>query len=478
MATKLSSTRLGLITPGWSVESQATPNVIGTPSSSTGVARFSAVTVTDTEFVLNDTNTLTREGVGLVTGPVDGVQMRNLNSTASQGTVLTQLNVDAPKGAWLGGTKQLSLHFRDAIAAVAPTVTVTWLSATNPTKTYPYWRGNIWKSLNDMCSATGREIYIDDNVILIHDVGGRSSELTEWVAGSSPTISIDSSASAYSIEVTNMNTTAVTNGELYNALTDDNAMYEVGARDTVTYSVVTDCYPRTLNQPSAVTKVWPNQTVSPGTYAVSASDGRAIPADIWRAFKGKVTVAISDQAANMIDITLHGPQWLIPSYEAPYRLSVSDSVNDTATLSIAGTGTRARPETLILYTGAAPGSVTGNAATRIENMFLNDYDTTCSRGAWAIDEAQGPNVTLRATIPIGPTVTGLATTVGSTFLYGEQRWRITSSTIGNTTLTISATRHTTAGEVDALWAGSTAGEYAAFWAGHPAEDATIKPLRK
>ena len=468
---------LGGVAPGWTSDIQASPLVIGDSPPTTGVASFTSQTVVDSEFTINDSNQVTRPGLGSLTGDIDTLGLTDLRTNVTQGTPLTRLNADVPKGILLGGTKRLQQHFREAIGSILPIVTVTWKSAVDPVKSYPYWRGNVWANLNEMCAASGHELVINNDVIEIWQIGSRTQEFPAFAESGMPQIKIDSKASSEVIEIINQNATQVDNLEIYSASDDGNAMYQVGARDTVYYKVMTNSYPSELVQPSAVTRVWPNLTVSTGTYAVSAADGRAVPADIWTAFGGRVRVAVDADVPNMLVITLTGPQWLIPGFEAPYRLSVSDSVTDYAALSIRGTGIKTAPETITLYTGANPLRVTGNSVPKVESTFVESLATTYDRGVWAADEAAGPNVTFSATVPVQD-VTGFGVSVGSIFTYGQQNWRITSSSTTNEAVQIDATRYVTCGVTDKLWEGSTAAQNAAFWAGHPVEDVTIRPLRK
>lgn len=475
MATLVTSPRIGGLEPGWTAVFQATPLIIGESPASTGVVSFNAQRITDTEFVVSDSNKITRDGLGQITGVVDSVGMTRLRTSITQGTILTHLNTDTRPGVRLGGQKTLSAHYAEAIAAADIGLSMVWKSPVNPTKIYPFWVGNIWKNLNDMGAASGHEMVAEDDTIAVYQIGQRVLTFPEFSADATPEVTISAVVSAAQINVTNLNAKYVTNGELYNAFIDDNAMYQVGVRDTVVYSVVTKSYPLTLNQPSPVTRVWPNKTLTPGTYAVSASDGRSVPADIWTAFKGRVTVAVGS-APNMLDVTIKGPDWLIPSYEPPYRLTISDTDSEEATFSVRGTGVVTNPEVIPMVTGADPTLITGLGAVGIESNFIESKATAYDRAGWALSQHAGPVVEFRATIPIDVAAT-FSYCVGARFLYQDQMYRITDATISNSNISITAVRHTTTGEQTAVWAGKTAGQQAAFWSGHPVEDMIIAPLR-
>lgn len=482
MATvaEITHPKLGGVAPGWTSDIQASPLVIGESSPTTGVVSFTSQTIADSsEFTISDPNQVTRPGLGSLTGDIDTLGVTDLRTTVTQGTPLTRLNADVPKGIMLGGTKALQQHFRDAIGSLLPTVTVSWMSAVNPTKSYPYWRGNVWSNLNAMCSASGHELVINNDTIEIWQIGSRLMEFPSFAESGMPSIGISSMASSLTVEVVNQNAIQVTNGELHNALTDGgNAIYQVGTRDTVRYVISTDCYPSALSQPTAVTRIWPNATVPVGTYAVSAANGAAIPASVWNSFGGSVSVAVSPDVPSTLILTLKGPNWMIPGYAAPYRLTVTDTTSgEHAALSIKGTGIKTAPEVVTLYTGADPLRVVGNSTPRIEGTFIENLATVYDRGVWAAAAAAGPVVTFKATVPI-QSVSGMGVSAGATFEYGLQRWRIESSSITNEDVTISASAFTTCGTVDDLWSGFTAGQNEAFWAGLTVGDTTIKPLRK
>jgi len=476
-SSTLTDAGFGLLEEGWSVDEQITPNSIAGSNASTGSVSFAAQATPLSSFVVDNEASFAHEGVGSLTGVVDGATIDSLRVSATQGTMLTKLNADLPDNApIMGATGSLSTMFSAPILALLPTATVLYQSATNPTVTYPVWVGNVWDHLNQLCSATGREIAAVGNTIVIRDVGAIVREFPHFDATSKPKISVGTQASGRAIEIVYQNATQVTGGLLYDARADDNRQLQVDYMETVVQSVVTNSYPTALSQPVAVDAINPYDIPALGTYCVSAVDGLPIPANEWRTYGGTVTVAVGD-SPNVLDITLVGPRWRIPGLEGPYRIGVSDGATDYAVLSVNGNGTKTGPRDLSLLTGADPLRATKPVATRIENLFIRNLSDAYARGVWASADAAGPTVSLSFSAPLS-SLDGLGLTCGALVRYADSIFRIVTSRISRGRVAITAVQHVTAGDVSAVWAGATAGEYAAAWAGLTAGDANVRPLRR
>lgn len=473
----ISGTATGLVEEGWTISEEITPNSIAGANASTGSVSFGAQAVPLSPFIVDNEATFTHADIGGLTGVIDSAAVDNLRVTATQGTVLTKLNADLPEGAPLmGATGSLSSMFTEPILALLPSATVLYESGSNPTMTYPVWRGNVWDHLNQLASATGREVAAVGDTIVIRDVGVALRAFPHFDASNKPKISINTQAAGQAVEIEYQNAIQVTGGLLYDARTDDNHQFQADYMETVTQSVVTSSYPTSLVQPVAVNAINPYEIPPLGTYCVSAADGLPVPADEWRRYGGRVNVSIGD-APNVLSITITGPRWRIPGADGPYRIGVSDGATDYAVLSVNGNGTSTDPQTLALLTGAAPSRATKPVSTRVENIFIRNRSDAYSRGAWASADACGPTVTLAFTAPLS-SLDGLGLTCGSLVSYADSIFRIVTSRLSRGRVAITAVQHVTAGDVAAVWAGATAGDHAAAWSGLTAGDSNVKPLRR
>jgi len=262
-----------------------------------------------------------------------------------------------------------------------------------------------------------------------------------------------------------------TENDFYNAFTDNNTIYSVSSGESVLTTVQTLNYPTYLAQPIA-SDVVPSIV---GTYHVSGADNLPVVPAEWIAYGGNVSVAISS-VPGAIDITLTGPSADIPGVPGPYTLSASDGSNQYATLSVAGIGVTTNPQTLNLLTGADPTKTTVEVASSVDSPFCVTKEIAYDHASWAVSAAAGPNTSLNFSVPTS-TIAGLGLTEGAVFANDNARYRVASATIGHTLTSISATRHTTIGEMDAAWSGQTLGDFDTLWDGYSAGDVNIAPLR-
>jgi hypothetical protein len=115
-------------------------------------------------------------------------------------------------------------------------------------------------------------------------------------------------------------------------------------------------------------------------------------------------------------------------------------------------------------------------AATITNTFVNTLSDAYSRGVWATIIAAGPAVNISFTLPTS-VISGFGLTAGSLVKYKNSIYRITDVQIGNVSVSCTAERHVTSGDVEALWSGKTVADYLVVWGNHPVEDAIVEPLR-
>jgi hypothetical protein len=470
------SGEIGELEANWSVTEDATAHDISASQASTGAVSYTAQTLPDSPFGINDTATLVNADSGTVIGIVDTAGVDDLRASLVNGTMLTKLNADVPDSSIpMGGTYTLSQHFVRAIQTLLPAANISYTASTDPITTTPLWRGNVWDHLNQMAVAYKRTINVVGDVIEIRDLSTTVLNLNNLDVGSKPKVQISTLVTGRSVDVVYYNSQQVINGELYNAYDESNQMFQADFGESVTVNVVTKNYPVSLVQPTPTTVPRPFVMPAAGQYYVTAADNLPVPAALWTNYGGSVHVA-PGKDTNTIDITVIGPTWRIPGYEGPFRLAVSSSGSDYSTLRINGTGTKTKPATLTILNGGDPMLVTQETATSVDNIFISTLAQAYDRGVWAADSAAGPTLTLTCSVPVTD-LPGFGFTAGQLISYANNIFRITSVVFNNLNASITAVRYATAGDEATLWSGQTAGVYAAFWSGHPAEDAVVQPLR-
>lgn len=260
--------------------------------------------------------------------------------------------------------------------------------------------------------------------------------------------------------------------DFYNALEDDNTIYEVATGEVKKFVIQTDNYPTALGQPTYAIS---NVTVNVGEYIVSASDGLPVTAAAWRAYGGDVKVAIGE-VPGTIELTLTGPVNGIPGAASPYSLSVGDGQNEYATLRIAGIGVVTSRQDMDFDTGARPETTTNEYGPAIDIPFCYNLEQAAYLAVWACTEAAGPTNT--ATVAVKTeSLEGFGLTPGALVLWDECIYRIASVNLGRVSSTLTLRWHTTLGDFDAPWIGQAIGNFDTLWTGYSAGDVQIAPMR-
>jgi len=260
--------------------------------------------------------------------------------------------------------------------------------------------------------------------------------------------------------------------DFYNALSDDNTIYEVSTGQVKNFVIQTANYPTALGQPTYAVS---NIVVNVGEYIVSGSDGLPITASAWRAYGGSVSVAIGD-IPGTIELMLTGPVTDIPGAPGPYSLSVGDGQNEFATLRIAGIGVVTSRQALDFRTGARPETTTNEYGPAIDIPFCSTKAQAAYLAVWACTEAAGPTATATVTVET-ELLTGFGITPGSLVVWDECVYRIASVMLGRVTSTLTLRWHTTLGAFDAPWIGRAIGDFDTLWSGYSAGDIQIAPMR-
>jgi hypothetical protein len=172
----------------------------------------------------------------------------------------------------------------------------------------------------------------------------------------------------------------------------------------------------------------------------------------WTDFGAYVSVQIAPDNPDGIEITVKGPYTDVTLAGGPYRIAVSDGVNEYASLKIGGTGVYSGDNVLELRTGLDPDKYTRATVNTITNPFINTLEQAYDRGVWASNKASGPVVTLSASIPTKDVV-AIGSTPGSLINYNQSTYRVASDSVSNLATSFNAEYYVTVDDVDALWDG-------------------------
>jgi len=111
---------------------------------------------------------------------------------------------------------------------------------------YPATSGIAWELMQQIAAAENFEISVDENVVVIRDVGTRVLDITNVAA--SPTVNPQSTLSGRQINIPYSNAEFIS-GVVYDARADGNNVITVDAGATTITSVKFDVNPITLKQP-------------------------------------------------------------------------------------------------------------------------------------------------------------------------------------------------------------------------------------
>lgn len=327
-----------------------------------------------------------------------------------------------------------------------------------------------WEYIQDMCSAYDVECAASDGSIVLRDLGTRILDISNRTL---PNLSVSSVFSGRTVEVEYSLTEVSVDAELYNAYTDGNKVISVRAGETTVTTIETEYYPTRLVQPTYST----SPVSGRGQYKIISSDTDTSPnisEAAWRDYGGTLEVRINESNPRAIDVIMTGPFQDIPGYTGPYKLAYT-SGNEYAALSIVGSGVKAAPRVLKLYTTANPEKVFQQTARTVRNIFVGSMERAYDKGLSVSLQASGPSTNISFTIPLS-SVDGLGLTPGSLFRYQDSIYRVADSTISGLNVSLNAVRWTRVSDFEGTWASGTVGFFDDLWVGNQVSDVTIKPL--
>lgn len=342
--------------------------------------------------------------------------------------------------------------------------------------------GEVWDYLKQVCSGRGVQLRpLEAGGFVMEEVGTRTLDLTANVTVNR---SISTASAGRNIAIVNHNTSVVgTPAIMYDAETVHSV--DVGERAVILLNVEPGAslfyQPRVAHNTKAnYTFVWPFGATQPdltyGYYYVMARDNLPVSPTQWVAFGGGVEVDFDEDGRARL--TLIGPRETIPGVEGPFRFGESDGQTAYPVLRVAGLGVQQKPGIVRLPTGANPARTRVELATTITNVAIGDIGAVYDRGAWAAVRAAGPTVNLSATVPIRK-LTAFGVAEGSLVKWEDAIYRVDTVRYTHMGLAaITASKHVTVADVDAIWAGKTIAEFNTLWAGGSLGDVSLRPLRK
>lgn len=380
--------------------------------------------------------------------------------------------IDSGRGAILseiGQAPRLDTAFEFYLSQADAGVNADF-SGSNPLVVYPGWTDSIWSKVNELCAATGKEIVLQNDSLVIRDTSSSQLELTNFVG--SPQLSGEKGNSRY-IEVVSQNTSTIDNSVVFDYRKDRSRTISANVNEYNVTNFETNVWLTSVRSPVVADSqigLFPGA----GTYTVVSSDDLIVPAATWRASGGTLAVTIG-QNGTSIDVTINGPGTPIIGYAAPYTVASLVGDGKSTGISVLGSGVAYAPTTQKIATGADWSIVTDDISQTINQPFITTVGAAYDRAEFTAASINGGGQTISFTVPTSD-IGGLGLTAGSSFIYGKARWRIRTSKVSNATISITADLLTTVGEHDARVAGETIGAHDVRLAALTLGDSAIKPL--
>lgn len=339
------------------------------------------------------------------------------------------------------------------------------------------WQGNVWEQLKALCAGVSAsdsedipfEMFIDKYTLNFRIAKDRTADLVSNASDIS--LEIDSFDANQKIDITVYETEYKQNGiiteeedrtdevlGLENVSVNDQLQVEAGEVLIKRFPIKASL--ESVNQPLNVSQISSlPYTGASGEYVVVGSDDLPILPAQWAAQGGRLNVSLTENP-NEIEVIIIAPTVLeIEGVNgedtlAPYKIGV-ESTGDTTfpALWITGTGVFFEKKVKSFYTGADSDytSELEQPAT-VENYFMNKPLDIASRGLAAAQFNCGPNIRLTISNPVDPS---FGTTIGSTFFYEDNKFRVVSANFNQNTTKIEAVGCASIADFNSKWTGKT-----------------------
>lgn len=441
--TLTGSGEVGPHRPGWSVSEDASPIAIGDSSGSVGAASSTHQALATSPFVVDNDFEVSHPQLGEWVGSVQNVSAAGIDAALSVTGFLGFLNQTVTAPPMYSG-ETLSGAFQAYVDLCESGHTIVWDAAADPVVVLPGWRDKCWVKLKELCAAYGVLLVAVAGVIHVRDAAGDALAITNRTPVSQ---SVESLFLYRQINVVHQNSVASSGSS---------ANLELPSRASVSPNESTTVL---INTAHSIDLVYKGTF---GEWGFVDSTGSVITVTDISYYGLGFTVETTETPGQVL-LTLTGPLTAIPGKTAPY----------TATGSVHVAGVLNYPTTLPLLTGAAA-SVQEIGPT-INNPFIGTLEQAYDRGAWAADVAAGPAVSIRFNLNAAELL-GFGLDLGSLVSYNDSIFRVTQISYGNLSAAISATRHVTLADMEAMFGDWTYQDMADLWDGYSYADMKIAPL--
>lgn len=311
-------------------------------------------------------------------------------------------------------------------------------SAFNVPVAYPAWKGNVWEYIKMFCIANQAEIIVDElgavhlnkirkNTISVNESSGVSLNAT--LLGTSRTVEVydyDTSWETDTVIYAASTTLQVNTGEKIKEIVDIQ-------NSTITPKII---------QPVCVSNIQPKPFkggIGKSVYVVIDNLNVPVPPDWWNNNGGKVSVAVSKDDPMQLEITIQAPDQTNSAYVEPFRLAEYDTDTRPA-LYICGEGVVVNKTLRSVPTGADRNFVSRDSKATIDNIFINEASYHLAQSA---AYASGPIMGISLTIGTSGLPNEMNNIPGSRFIYNNGYYRVTSSNISESGISLSGKADTT-----------------------------------
>lgn len=335
--------------------------------------------------------------------------------------------------------------------------TLDYQAASDPNVVFPGWSDNVWAKLKELFAIYNVDLGYNASTqtFIVYDIGSRTITLKNTTPVTTHPVNL---TGGRPVDVVYQQPVAG-GGVVWDAATE-NVTLSIGVGETDTAPLYTVNHPVELAQP-VPTDTLP---IQPGQYYVVDSTGAAVPAATWLAAGGNINLQVGESPGT-ISRTLIGPSAAISGFTGPFSFKTGNDPEDIPALSIVGNGTFTTPVTFIR---------SGSQGQPFNSPFMDTVDRVLSRGH--APSLRSPNVSVTLSVPSAD-LPGIGETAGCLFEYEDSIYRIIEVQWGNLNSTITAERHVTLADLDAVWAGQALSAFDAAWDGYSLGDIQVQPLR-
>jgi len=467
-------------------------------------------------------------------GTTQGVS-RNVTSNGADVTViadsrLSALAVERTAQPYVGTLSGAYLYYFGLVGVTARIIVDSTVA--NRPVSFPGWVGLVWDQIKKLGVASGCEVSLVSDYIIVRPVRGRVAVNHR---NSARSWSIDSTSVAQTVEA------LYYVGEQTTALayplagwTSDTQVFQVDAGETVEHDIPLGpemgaagfgVSLSSVDQPVAKDFVG-RYDVSSSAYSVVGTGDYPITAAEWTAGGGKIVASVGADTQS-IHLVITGPNGV---NNAPYQIAASSNEEDYSSLRIVGSGVFFEKKKLTLPTGRTPDEAPQVVGFTVDNEFFTTEQQAYTALMWANARWAGPKQTITVTTTginrVGdrgsyryPTVQEFNTEyagwtiaqfnaayAGKTFadfntdqldkvshdfdnqafgnvagarvLDDDQWFRIRTATIAPGVINYTAEGDTTIADFNTRFAGWTVAQFNAVWAGRSFADFNTAPLRQ